>query len=91
MNRGRRRSPFQRNRWSRERVRRRRAGKDKGRLVSLQQENLAGRQRVSEPGNATKSHSSPSSSAPHLSGRHAITVFVYMGMCTTGNVEQNKE
>lgn len=32
-------------------------GKDKGRLVSLRQENLAGRQRVSEAGNDTKSAS----------------------------------
>lgn len=68
--------------------RRRRAGKDKGRLVSLQQENLAGRQRVSEPGNAIKSRGSRSSSAPHLSGRHAITGFVYMGLCTTRNLEK---
>lgn len=43
---------------------------------------LAGWQRVSEAGSATKSHGSPSSSAPHLSGRHAITGFVYMGLCT---------
>lgn len=68
-----------------------RAGKDKGRLVSLRQENLAGRQRVSEPGNATKSRGSRSSSAPHLSGRHAITGFVYMGLCATGNLGENRE
>lgn len=73
------------------RRRRRRAVEDKGRLVSLQQENLAGRQRVSEPGTATKSRGSRSSSAPHLSGRHAITGFVYMGLCTTGNLGENRE
>ncbi len=67
------------------------SGKDKGRLVGLRQENLAGRQRVSEPGNATKSGGSRSSSAPHLSGRHAITGFVYMGLCTTGNLGENRE
>ena len=47
---------------------------------------LAGRQRVSEPGSAIKSRGSRSSSAPHLSGRHAITGFVYTGLCTAGNL-----
>ncbi len=52
---------------------------------------LAGRQRVSQPGIAIKSRGSRSSSAPHLSGRHAITGFVYMGLCTAGNPGETGE
>ena len=59
---------------------------EQGKLVRLRLENLAVWQRVSEPGSATKNQGSRSSSAPHLSGRHVIKGFVYMGPCTTGNL-----
>lgn len=62
---------------------------DKARLVSPRPENLAGRQRVLEPGSTTKSRGSQSSSAPHLSGRHGIKGFVYTGPCTAGNLGEN--
>lgn len=62
-----------------------------GGLMSLRLENLAGQQRVSEPGNAIKSRGSRSSSAAHLSGTHTIIGIVFRGLCTIGCLRQHRE